>query len=229
MGREDARRTGARLRFLFRVYACMMRRAALMAAVLLAGGVGYAQQLTRQEIGVFNAVNQLRARPSAFVRTLETLRGYYQGNLFVSPGHVPIQTQEGVRAVDEAIGALRRSSMPLARLTLSRGLSDAAALLVRDAGAKGLVGHTSSDGENLTARIDRFGNWSGSIGECISYGDADPGGVVAQLLIDDGVRNRGHRVNLLNPAWRYVGVSCGAHAVYGGMCVIDFAVVFQER
>lgn len=208
----------------------MMQCASLTAAVLLlAAGNVHGQRFTREETGVFNAVNQLRASPADFARTLESFRSFYQGDLFVQPGHIPIRTHEGVRAVDEAIVALRRLSSSLRTLTLSRGLSDAAALHVRDTGAKGLVGHAGSDGENLSERIVRFGNWSGSIGECISYGDADPTGVVAELLVDDGVRDRGHRVALLNPEWRYVGVSCGAHAVYGGMCVLDFAVGFRER
>jgi uncharacterized protein YkwD len=207
-----------------------MQRASVTAAILvLVGGSGRAQEFTHQEIGVFSAVNQLRARPSAFVRTLEAFRSLYQGNLFIPPGHVPIQTHEGVKAVDETIGALRPLSNPLERLTLSRGLSNAAALHVRETGARGLVGHAGPDGNNAADRIARFGHWSRSIGECISYGDADPTGVVAQLLIDDGVRDRGHRVILLDPQWRYVGVSCGAHAVYSGMCVLDFAVAFTER
>ena len=176
-----------------------------------------------------NVLNQLRARPAAFVRTLETFRTYYRGSLFIPPGHVPIQTHEGVRAVNETIAALRHLSRPLGTLTLSRGLSKAAALQTRDSGARGLVGHASSDGENPSDRIARFGHWSRSIGECISYGDADPTGVVAQLLIDDGVRDRGHRETLLDPQWRYVGVSCAAHAVYRGMCVLDFAAGFEER
>lgn len=207
-----------------------MRHTSLIAAMLLlAGSSVRAEQFTSQEIGVFNVVNQLRARPSAFVRTLETFRSYYRGDLFIPPGHVPIRTREGVRAVDETIRALRRLSNPRGRLTLSRGLSKAAALHVRETGAKGLVGHGDPDGENTADRISRFGTWSRSIGECISYGDADPTGVVAQLLIDDGVRDRGHRATLLDPQWRYVGISCGAHSVYRGMCVLDFAAGFEER
>ena len=206
-----------------------MRPAPLASAMLLlAGSSLHAQRLTSQEIGVFNTVNQLRARPAAFVRTLETFRSYYRGSLFIPPGQVPIQTREGVRAVDETIGALRPLSHPLGRLILSRGLSRAAALHVRDTGSRGLVGHADPDG-NPADRIARFGEWSRRIGECITYGDADPTGVVAQLLIDDGVRDRGHRVTLLDPEWRYVGVSCGAHSVYRGMCVLDFAAGFEER
>ena len=55
-----------------------------------------------------------------------------------------------------------------------------------------------------------------------------PTGVMSQLLVDDGVADRGHRQSLLNPAWRFVGIACGGHSVYGGMCVLDFAVGFEE-
>jgi uncharacterized protein YkwD len=49
-----------------------------------------------------------------------------------------------------------------------------------------------------------------------------------QLLVDDGVSDRGHRRNLLDPRWHYVGVACGSHYRYQTMCVLDFAVQFQD-
>ena len=50
-----------------------------------------------------------------------------------------------------------------------------------------------------------------------------------ELLIDDGVKGRGHRLNLLNPTSRFLGVGCGPHALHGTMCVLDFAIEFSER
>ena len=47
-------------------------------------------------------------------------------------------------------------------------------------------------------------------------------------LVDYGVEDRGHRQNLLNPAWRYVGIACGPHTVYGTMCVMDFAASYRD-
>jgi uncharacterized protein YkwD len=40
------------------------------------------------------------------------------------------------------------------------------------------------------------------------------------LLIDDGVADRGHRRNIYDASARVVGIACGPHPRYGTMCVI---------
>ncbi|HYA18786.1 MAG TPA: CAP domain-containing protein [Bryobacteraceae bacterium] len=205
-------------------------RVRLTLAVSLLVTAASAQQFTLQEIGVVRMLNQFRRDPAAWIRNLGWERSLYRGNLLVPPGHAAIQTREGVRAVDEAIAVLRQTRGPIGiPLELSHGLSQSAAAHVRDTGRRGMVGHESSNGGDFAGRIVHFGNWTGSVGEAITYGDADPTGVISQMLIDDGVPDRGHRGTLLDPRWRYIGVSCGAHAVYRGMCVLDFAVGFEER
>lgn len=80
----------------------------------------------------------------------------------------------------------------------------------------------------MRQRIESHGEWRAEIGENISYGFNDPRQVVIQLIVDDGVRNRGHRINIFNPAFHRVGVACGPHAGYGSMCVMDFAGGFSR-
>jgi hypothetical protein len=43
------------------------------------------------------------------------------------------------------------------------------------------------------------------------------------LIVDDGVRGRGHRTNMFNPAWRVHGCFTGPHQVYGVMTCQNFA------
>ena len=93
------------------------------------------------------------------------------------------------------------------RVVFTAGLARAAADHVRDTGRRGLIGHTGSDGSDLTKRIARYGTWSGEIGEEISYGIHGAREVIVDLLIDDGVATRGHRKSLLNPRWRHVGIA----------------------
>ncbi|MBW4490944.1 MAG: hypothetical protein KME12_24530 [Trichocoleus desertorum ATA4-8-CV12] len=51
---------------------------------------------------------------------------------------------------------------------------------------------------------------------------------VIQLLIDDGVKDRGHRKSILKPDYRMTGVACGSHAAYTTMCVMEYATEYKE-
>jgi uncharacterized protein YkwD len=181
------------------------------------------------EAGILADLNRLRADPAGYAEVLRHQRWYYRGNILAIPGFAEVLTQEGVRPADEAIAALESMRGGRGLVTLSAGLSRAAADHARDSGRLGLTGHTGSDGSDFRRRIERYGRWSGAIGEDISYGAAGPREVVTDLLIDDGVANRGHRKSLLDPRWRYVGIACDVHASYRTVCVMDFASSYEQR
>lgn len=194
----------------------------------LVPGVAAAQTRSPLDRGVFEALNQLRANPSSYVAVLEEKRRYFRGNRIEIPGQPDLITHEGVRPLDEAIRFLAPMHSGLTRLTLSTGLSNAAADHVRDSGGLGLIGHNGSDGSSFETRLRRYGSWYGEIGEDISYGPDAAREVISELLIDDGVPGRGHRKSLVNPAWNFVGIACGPHSRYGVMCVIDFAATYRD-
>ena len=75
----------------------------------------------------------------------------------------------------------------------------------------------------MEGRVSRQVEWTGSIGENISYGPNDGRDVVLQLIVDDGVRGRGHRANFFYPGFRLAGVACDPHPTLRTVCVIDFA------
>ncbi|HYD52508.1 MAG TPA: CAP domain-containing protein, partial [Gemmatimonadaceae bacterium] len=85
------------------------------------------------------------------------------------------------------------------------------------------------DGSSPSVRVNRYGRWDGRLTESIAYGPATPEDVVIDLLVDDGVRDRGHRRNLLDPGVRIAGIACGPHRTYRMMCVIDLAAGYLER
>jgi uncharacterized protein YkwD len=134
-----------------------------------------------------------------------------------------LRTHEGVRAVDEAIRFLR-DAQPRPQLALSPGLCRAAADHCRDQ-ANGAMGH---NGSNPASRINRYGKWQGAWAENIAYGKRSARDIVLALIIDDGVRGRGHRKNIFNPNYNVAGAAYGSHARFGSVCDIDFAGAYQE-
>src|SRR5437763_3090167 len=131
------------------------------------------------------------------------------------------------KAVDEAIRFLNKSRA-LPPLTLSPGMCHAAADHCAEQVA-GQLGHDGSDRSSPGDRISRYGSWTTTWGENISYSQKTARGVVLALIIDDGVRSRGHRKNIFNPKFNYAGAAFGPHARYRTVCTIDFAGGYADR
>ena len=194
-------------------------RLLLAAGIVLTLGVTVAVTAqSRFEDSVFTELNRFRSDPAAYAEYLRDYRPRFEGKLLVSndDSEIDIMTREGVAAVDEAIRDLRREK-PLAELEWSDALARAAADHVAVQSRSGAVGHYtrgSGPGERMKAR-----GGGPYVNEVITYGHHTPEGVVDQLLIDDGVPDRGHRHSLLRPTHRYAGIACGRHPVHRTMCV----------
>jgi len=176
---------------------------------------------------VLDEMNRLRTDPQAYVAVLQQYRSQFRGDLVIRPGRISIQTREGVAAVDEAIRFLRRQP-PLPPLRGDVVLKAAARDHVADQGPPGLIGHSGSDGRDFASRVARRGGDPYGA-ENISYGYDTAREVVIQLLVDDDVRDRGHRVNLFGPGYVRAGVGCGPHARFWSMCVIDYGYAPTAR
>lgn len=60
------------------------------------------------------------------------------------------------------------------------------------------MGHAGSDGSNPGSRLNAHGDWQMAYSENIDYGPLLTGrDVIIDLLVDDGVPDRGHRHNIL--------------------------------
>ena len=176
---------------------------------------------------VIREMNLARQSPSLYAGFIEEVRARMSGNAMVLPGGTRIRTKEGTAAVDEAIRFLR-NTQPQAPLTYSPGLSRAAADHCADQ-AGGGFGHTGRDASRAGERMSRYGTFSGSWGENISYGKSSARDVVIALIIDDGLHARKHRKNIFNPNFNFAGAAFGQHARFGTMCSMDFAGGYAER
>ena len=175
------------------------------------------------EAEVLAEINRVRTHPEWYAERLRAFRVFYHGGVVRVPGdEVGVRTHEGVAALDEAIADVERRR-PLQPLVLDRHLRASAATLAREEGPTGVVGHVGPDGLTPGQRMHDAGVWAGISEENISFGQANAAAVVRQLIIDDGVPDRGHRSSIFEPGLTAAGVSCGPHVVYGWMCVIDVA------
>jgi uncharacterized protein YkwD len=194
----------------------------LSVALLLPAQVPPSEKASPFERAVVQEMSDARVRPRAWARHLRDLRGDFEGRLWMRPGRVPLRTEEGVRALDEAIAFLE-AARPIGPLRFNEGLALAARRHARDLGPRGALEHTGADGSRLADRLNRLGTWQGLIAENISTLEEDPREVVIQLLVDDGVPGRGHRRNLFNPDLHQAGAGSAPHRDFRVVTVIDYA------
>lgn len=199
-------------------------------ALLLVGGtlaVPAAAQ-TQLENQVLAEINRARADPAAYAAGLRDYRRYYNGNIVYAPGmKVRYETEEGVAPLDEAVIFLQHQTRRR-QLTPAALLRDAAGDHCADQEANGEVGHAGTNGSSPGERARRRGGGP-YVGEVITYGSDNAADVVRQLIVDDGVDDRGHRKLVFADDIDFAGVSCGPHPTYGTMCVVDVARTSDGR
>jgi len=85
-------------------------------------------------------------------------------------------------------------------------------------GQKGRVGH-----QDFNKRFEPLlGNPYMQVGENCSYGFGTAIDIVLSLLIDEGVKGKGHRKNILSEDFNSIGVAIRPHKTYRVNCVMDF-------
>lgn len=188
---------------------------ALMAAVL-------ATRADADETAVLEELNLARGRPAEYAAYLEDHKRSYKGPAVVLVDGRKFRTTEGLRAVDEAIAFLK-SVRPAPPLAASAPLARAAQDHARDIGSRGTIGHTGSDGSRPEARMARYATVGNASGEAIAFGPISARSIVIQLIVDDGVPDRGHRTSVFNPRYRAAGIALGPHSAHESVCVITFA------
>jgi len=181
-----------------------------------------ATSVSRLERDVLSEINYAREHPQDYAELLRDYRRHFDGHVLYLPGDPNgVITNEGLDAVDEAIDFLDRQE-PLPPLSRGDLLVLAAQDHADDQGMSGASGHASRNGMSPGDRVKRRGG-DIYVGEGIWYGSGDAGAVVRSLIVDDGVRSRGHRALLFQADFRFAGVGCGTHRRFGNICVVDFS------
>jgi uncharacterized protein YkwD len=185
--------------------------------------------LSNEEKDFILELNKVRYNPAMYSHfDMLWMEVFYSGKNLMIPGKDVYQTEEGKVAFQECIAALKKAE-PAPILYPSKGMTKACDLLVYDQSSTGQTGHRGSGNSTPIDRMSRFGTVSGAYAENIHYGDCEPKFILISLLIDDGVRGRGHRANILSKDFNTVGVAIGTHKTYGGMCVNTFSTAYTDK
>lgn len=192
----------------------MSARHFLLLSVVALSGFTLESKAATPASDVVREMNLARQNPAQYAAFLEEMRPTYRG-------------REGTRAIEEAIRYLR-SAAPRAALTMSPGMSQAAADHCAEQ-AGGGMSHRGRGGSSTGDRLNRYGRWSGRWGENLSCGRSSAREIVIALIIDDGLRSRKHRENIFNPAFNFAGAAMGRHARFRTICSIEFAGGYAER
>lgn len=86
----------------------------------------------------------------------------------------------------------------------------------------GIISHTSSVGKTFVQRIQAAGRYTCGA-ENIFNGSFNALKSLIALLIDQGVPDKGHRLNLLDPKFQLIGISFISYKDGKGILVQDFA------
>jgi len=166
--------------------------------------------LGENEQRMFYWTNYFRKEPSRFYNQVikEFLRQFPEANTS------EIKTLE--RDIKKA-----KSSLPI--LLPDNGLVQMAEIHSADLVRQGsIISHSSSNGKDFVHRIRDAGLYRCGA-ENIYVGAYDPLEALIALLVDYGVPDKGHRMNLLDPRFGRMGISFPSINQKRGLLVQDFA------
>lgn len=181
------------------------------------------------ERSLVEEINSFRRNPKSFIPKLQRLIPLFKDNILYLENQAPIITQEGVSAVTEAIESLQEINESLVEIYESEDLTKAARAHTFDIGPRGVASHDGNDGSNVSDRVERFCEWEGALFENLDFANKSGVNVVLAFLIDDGIKSRQHRLNLLDNNIKFFGVSSGHHREYKIVTTVLLAHNIREK
>lgn len=170
---------------------------------------------------LLKASNQLRSDPKCFIEKLEATMKQFKGTILSKPMEYAIQTVEGKDAFLDAIAFLKKQS-PVPTLQYDERLEKSSTDHVYDLGPKGLASHEGSDGKSVYDRIEKYCEWDKICSENIDLGGRTADDILVNILVDDGVPDRGHRKILFSDEVKYFGCMSAPHKDFGIITVLNY-------
>lgn len=155
--------------------------------------------LTKVEREMVQEINLARAYPKVYAQIVAQ---YLAKTSDKENGLSHVDYMAGTELIEEL-----KNATPVAILKPMRGVYNAAKSHGLDCKQRGFLAHEGSDGKDPWDRILKhcpkltMGNEN-----LVSNAAPDVRVPVLELLIDGGIPSRGHRYNMLDADWRYVGV-----------------------
>jgi uncharacterized protein YkwD len=165
-----------------------------------------------KEDEVLKLLNSVRTDPQGFINS--HLSPYLEANNLTTNSYAQSLVND------------LKNTKKMGALQFSSALNKVARMHAKDMGKTGSIGHSSSDGTPFSQRVRKKAKAAGMIAENCDYGNQTALDSVIGLLIDDGIESLGHRKNILEPKFQWIGIAIEPHKKYGTNCVMDFAELF---
>jgi uncharacterized protein YkwD len=184
--------------------------------------------LTKIQQEIFDEINFMRQNPQEYAKILEDMKKSMKGQVAVFPDGSKWQLNEGLSAIEDAINELKKSAKVIP-FEFSSGMSKAAEIQIANLQDDISLGHFGKDGSDVETRLYKFGTPGERYSENIAYYSKDARSIVLNFVIDDGLKSRSHRKNLLSTQFKQIGIGYGFGKKDVPLCVIVFADRFTER
>lgn len=113
-------------------------------------------------------------------------------------------SKDDIFATNELLEELKNMK-PLSILEPKECLYTSSKIHGEDCKKRGFSGHTGTDGSSPFARIEKYCDGAEGSENIVGTSDHNVRKSVISLLVDSGISSRGHRYNMLNPEWNFVG------------------------
>ncbi len=167
------------------------------AGINTAAGEAY---MTGREKEMIKEINLIRSNPKGYIPIVEKFREQLKQTDFVDPNQINME-MEAVNSLVSELSALE----PLSILKPRQVLHNTAKNHGLELKSNNRTGHNGMNGSWPWDRIQKDDPEAGPSGENLVGGVPGVRDAVLTLLVDTGIPGYGHRKNLLDPRWEYVG------------------------